>query len=752
MSWEQILRDKDFTYPRSVSMPLQPIGSQYFMHVTPSFNVVARSVYPDVPELSVKSLELLKKKNIYELDFAFDPYAKIFDPNRSNFRRIDGVSPVIIGEYLGDGLKFIFTYYTTQTEKYVQDITTVKVKIINTNPKVESTGLMQPESDGYIPKAPFSKRATLYLKPQLIPSYSGTNDNYHPFRFNNRKWSYEDNIELVDNFIKFKDGNIIAKIIDTDMNFEIENKEYENVDELIKKERGHVHPSDMNIDRPYADQILEKLVNVLKFQKEILPGEECYVTFNLVSNRFDNSERTIEALKKTYNKEDVIATFDKAREGKATVKCQAMDIENIYKACQNAIFQLCVDFKEHDYLLPTQGGINDRFYCWIWEAMHMVVPMLSLGYKDIVKKSIDFMFTLQDSGVKPDGEFSDFDGAIGSTGPRWICTTGSAVNAAAKYLSFTKDKEFKAVYLPKMKKAIDWILRQTENTKTIENGKKVAWYGLLPRGTMNDGDYCYGIGFSDLYSFVGVRAFVETLKSINSPLYEEYKAKCDEYHNNIKEAFRKIAEPNGKIIKYVPSDKQSFYAAFENTAVYLFDTDIFDPYDEIMTKFAKYYEDNDACGVFLHNANEEESYMGTLDMAFQHYYLSTHQYKKAFVALMANMKYGMSCDTYQVQERYSKYDRFWCPWQPNGSGSGRMINMINKAIYFETDNEIILFGGLPPVYLKENKVTELKGLKTPKGFIDIKAEYKGDKIEVSISGDYDKNKKIVLQDKEFILK
>ena len=171
-----------------------------------------------------------------------------------------------------------------------------------------------------------------------------------------------------------------------------------------------------------------------------------------------------------------------------------------------------------------------------------------------------------------------------------------------------------------------------------------------------------------------------------------------------------------------------------------------------MTKFAKYYEDNDACGVFLHNANEEESYMGTLDMAFQHYYLSTHQYKKAFVALMANMKYGMSCDTYQVQERYSKYDRFWCPWQPNGSGSGRMINMINKAIYFETDKEIILFGGLPPVYLKENKVTELKGLKTPNGFIDIKAEFKGHKIEVSLSGDYDRNKKIILQSEEFILK
>ena len=657
-----------------------------------------------------------------------------------------------MGEYLGDGLKFIFTYYTTQTEKYVQDITTVEVKIINTNPKVESTGLMQAESDGYIPRAPFSKRATLYLKPRIFTDYSGTNDNYHPFRFNNKKWSYEDNMELDNNFLKFKDGNIFGKIIDTNMNFEIENKEYENIEGLIKIERGHVHPSDMNIDRPYADQILEKLVNVLKFQKEIAPGEECYLTFNIISNRLDNSPATIKALVKTYNKDLIISDFDKAREGKATLTCQAMDLENIFKACQNAIFQMCVDFKEHHYLLPTQGGINDRYYCWIWEAMHMIVPLLSLGYKDIVKRSIDFMFTLQDSGIKPDGEFSDFEGAIGSTGPRWICTTGSAVNAAAKYLIFTKDKDFEAEYMPKMKKAVDWILRQTENTKTTEKGKKVAWYGLLPRGTMNDGDYCYGVGFSDLYSFVGVRAFVETLKSINSPLYEEYKAKCDEYHNNIKDAFKKIAEPNGKIIKFVPSEKQSFYAAFEKEAVYLFGADIFNPFDEIMSKFATFYENECAKDIFLHTANEEESYMGTIEMTFQHYYLSTHQYKKAFVTLMANLKYGMSCDTYQVQERYSKYDPFWCPWQPNGSGSGRMIEMINKAIYFETEKEIILFGGLPPVYLKENGITELKDLRTSKGLITVKAEAVNDKIIVSLKGDYDKNKKIVLQNEEFILR
>ncbi|MBQ0105522.1 MAG: hypothetical protein KBT47_05760 [Armatimonadetes bacterium] len=751
MTWEQILREKGLPTPRSVSMQIQPISSQYFMHIDPSFNIHAREIFPDTPELGEKSWEFLKKKKIYELDFAFDRYAKTFSQYRTHFHRIDNINPVIVGEYFADGLNYTFTYFSNQTEKYIQDITTVEIKIKNNNPKLSGNGLVQPEFDGRQPKAPNSKLATIYIKPKWTLGVSGHNDNYVPFRFNNKLWSYDENLELLGSKLKFKDGNIFGNILDTDMEYSLFDTEYENIQGMMDKDQGHIHPTDINIDYPHSDEILEKLVNTVRFQKDIAPGEECYITINLLGNYKDNSENSLTALNNKYYYKDTINTFENARENKADLTFKSENLGDIYKTCQNAVLQLCTDFKEKDYFLPTQGGINDRYYCWIWEAMCMLEPMLALGYDSLVKECTKFMFTLQDSGVLPEGEFTDFDGAIGSTGPRWICTTGSAVNMASLYLAYTKDKEFKTEFLPKMKKAVDWILRQTENTKIYENNKKVPYFGLLPRGTMNDGDYCYGIGFSDLFSFVGVQSFTKTLKQINSPLYEEYKVKCDEYQENIKNAFRLLVQPDGSIKKHVPSDKESFYVGFESTATYLFGVDIFNQKEKILTDFAKYIENYSADDIYLHNANEEESYMGTQEMNMQYHYLSSKQFKKAWITLYANLKYGMSEDTYQVLERYSKYDRFWCPWQPNGSGSGRMINMINRSIYFETEDKILLFCGLPPVYLFENGITELKDLRTPEGKISVRAEAEEDRIKVSITGDYDRNKKIVFQSDKFYI-
>ena len=77
--------------------------------------------------------------------------------------------------------------------------------------------------------------------------------------------------------------------------------------------------------------------------------------------------------------------------------------------------------------------------------------------------------------------------------------------------------------------------------------------------------------------------------------------------------------------------------------------------------------------------------------------------------------------------------------------------MIINAICYETDNEIILFGGVPYEWLAENGTTELNNLWTEKGKISIKATYEDNVIKVNISGDYDKNKKIIVQDDRFVI-
>jgi hypothetical protein len=79
----------------------------------------------------------------------------------------------------------------------------------------------------------------------------------------------------------------------------------------------------------------------------------------------------------------------------------------------------------------------------------------------------------------------------------------------------------------------------------------------------------------------------------------------------------------------------------------------------------------------------------------------------------------MSQDTYQVLERYSRKNPAFTPWQPNGSGNGRITDMMLNSIYFETEKGATLLGGIPFAWLQQNKKTSLRKLYTATGCINI---------------------------------
>jgi hypothetical protein len=95
--------------------------------------------------------------------------------------------------------------------------------------------------------------------------------------------------------------------------------------------------------------------------------------------------------------------------------------------------------------------------------------------------------------------------------------------------------------------------------------------------------------------------------------------------------------------------------------------------------------------------------------------------KKAFAAIRVNLRYGMTQDAFQVQERFSRRDPAFTPWQPNGSGNGRILEMMLRALYFEHDGLVALLGGVPWAWLRENQVTRRDGLYTPRGRLDLEA-------------------------------
>ena len=56
-------------------------------------------------------------------------------------------------------------------------------------------------------------------------------------------------------------------------------------------------------------------------------------------------------------------------------------------------------------------------------------------------------------------------------------------------------------------------------------------------------------------------------------------------------------------------------------------------------------------------------------------WVASGELEKAFHTLSAMMHYGMTSEMV-VSERYCSINPRYCPWQPNGSGSSRMMEML----------------------------------------------------------------------------
>ena len=184
--------------------------------------------------------------------------------------------------------------------------------------------------------------------------------------------------------------------------------------------------------------------------------------------------------------------------------------------------------------MPTQGGSSERFFVWVWEAGDMLRPMIRTGHFESVRKSLDYIFSLQDGGFPPEGRFTTLDGAIGTTGPKWICTTGAALTLACDYYRYSHDKEFLEQYLPKIIKASRWIVGELRATRKLNaDGTRPLYYGLMPFGVSTDGDIGYVVAMTDTYTFLGLEKTVNMLEELNDPDAGELRNELELYKGDL---------------------------------------------------------------------------------------------------------------------------------------------------------------------------------------------------------------------------
>jgi hypothetical protein len=704
-SWDEILRSIDFAWqpPCTVHLPIQPAHSRDFVHVDCALNACRRRVVPRLSFLDEAAYAAVRASETLLVQFAVDQPAYMPDFRATRLGLAGGHHPVAQAEYFARDLRYEFEYACCQLgeESQAQSVLSITCRVT---------------SEDHLPR-----EAHVRAKVNFQPEDRYFDNHYVPFYWDTTKWLPCTLTSLSGQTI-LREGHAIGRVQPGGFTCEWEPRAEFNDADYAAMWGTH---SPFSVNHIYR---LKQVQDTFHFHAELQPGEQrTFQLLLLVDYEHATPEQlqALAALTPESCRDQSIAHFRAQQPAGATeLVCPAQRWGDIFAEAQTNTLQLLVQTDRPGEWMPTQGGSTERHFVWVWEAMCMLRPMLRLGHFEAVRRSLAFILSLQDGGFPPSGRFASLDGAIGTTGPRWINSTGSALALAAEYAMYSGDTDFLAENLARLLKAADWIVRELRATRELNpDGSRPLVYGLMPYGCGTDGDVGYIVSFTDAYTYLGLDKLAQLLERTGHARAAELRREVDQYRADIGACITALAQPSGYIPRRVATGDENIFWKFEHIGgiTHLTYCDAIDVDADLLRRYVDYYEHNLTDGPFLGHMDRDIVYMGIAEWLWQDVYLKTGESRKAFLANQANLQYGLSQDTFQVLERFSRLDPAFTPWQPNGSGNGRLLEMMVKSLYFEDAGTATLFGAFPFAWLRDNGTTALRRLHTLAGSLTLEA-------------------------------
>ena len=719
-SWGQLLMEDNYTWrpPQSVNMLVEPAFSPDQIFVNPSL-VVYRGRIPEGVSSQDSTRIMAETQQDLTVQFALGNPAFVPDYKQTELRFEQNKYPIVHATYFADNLEYQFIYSSTHLTGN-QTLLDIHINVTN--------------------KEEYTQSATIWAKIGFAPEDKMFTYHYLPYEWDASYWKNTEGVTLSGDTLHSGDGTLGQ--IDHD-GIQMDWIDLVSFSEdSFNKKKGHMYNRSGYVTRPYR---LHELRDVIRFEKRLNPEESCSFDIKLLMDEKNVSPAHKDALAElTYPqiKEKALDGYTSLFSDKdLDIQFPTMEWGDIATYLQLNIMQMLYRYPGRQWLQTGQGGSSERFYVWVFEAVQMLRPMLRTGHLDIVRQSLDFIFSLQDSGFPPEGEFTTLEGAVGTTGPRWANTTGMALDLASEYYLYSNDKQFLDDFLPKILKALKWISGEVKATRKLNpDGSRPMTYGLMPFAVGGDGEKGYFVGTTDLFTFLGFNKAVELLERINHPDAEMFRVELELYRDAIHEAIKVLTLPDGQISRVLRPDGSKGIITrinqYVDTMAPIATMGLVDPESTLFQNFIKFYELNAGDDFFMGKLDQERYYIVQGENYWQQIYLELGEWKKAWGVARAAMKYGMTKDMHLVQERFSIQDPSFCPWQPNGSGSGGIINMIFNSLCYESERlgEFILLGATPYEYLKDNETTTVKNLYTTKGIIDMEIKWNGSYLELRLTG------------------
>lgn len=338
--------------------------------------------------------------------------------------------------------------------------------------------------------------------------------------------------------------------------------------------------------------------------------------------------------------------------------------------------------KDPAAIYSRQGDVG-RFI-WIWEAVHYLTTLDRVGLSDYVTDAYRMWiknWQITDPENPERGLFAD-------PYVKWDNAEGSALWGMGYHLLKKDDPALFAEFREPMLLALDYIQYRRDPARAAEgevkglftSGKASDWGEVGQHWTYTDAVNVFGIGFmADAF-----KHFVDPEAARIREIHEEYRSVVLSVQETFAREHAGEKSYNMPHILGTPFEKSYNHCFSTDGAPYLVRLGIMDPKSELFEQMETFYREigmlDDEHGLASRMTNDDCGspglygnvyYTGVAEICWIQAWKKRGEFDKAEAYLRGTLKYNITPE-FIVSERYSSVDPWFTPWQPNGSGAGRL--------------------------------------------------------------------------------
>lgn len=434
-----------------------------------------------------------------------------------------------------------------------------------------------------------------------------------------------------------------------------------------------------------------------RFDYRLAPGEEASLRFVMRRNAPGRGSEGWEPVPGYEDAKKAALAYWRAIQEKVTVLPAfpegSRGLEDLFRHNVAVSMQMLQRYrmgKDPDAIYARQGDVG-RFI-WIWEAVHYLTMLDRVGLSACVTDAYRMWIENWQRRDPADPLFGLFDDPF----VKWDNANGAALWGMGHHLLTRGDPSLFEEFREPMLAALSYIQSRRDSAKAapgevrglFTSGKASDWGEVGQHWTYTDAVNVYGIGFmADAFAHFGAPEAGKIRE-----IYEEYRAVVMGVLEKFAEEHRGERSYNMPHILGTPFEESYNHCFSTDGAPYLIRLGFLDPESELFEQMETFYREigmlDDRHGLASRMTNDDCGspglygnvyYTGVAEICWIEAWKRRGELEKAEKYLDGVLRYNITPE-YIVSERYCSAEPWFTPWQPNGSGAGR-LNMFLMEYY-----------------------------------------------------------------------